>query len=240
APYGYIIRTNYSVTGKMGIGGGYIRYITADKVFKMAVKEHRLTPKTILQEASRNLTHSLTHTDLNKYASIPENHTTMVMFQDYIPRKSTSSSLVVQGVKKDEDPAYTTMWITLGSPLSSVTLPIWLSANTHLPQIVTYDESIKDSPLCHLALELKKKCFPYTWGTSSKYYMNINAVINADKTGTIQILKPLEDMIFEQAQNLLDEWRSDHINYNEMQSFYSQLDRSIPNFYSKYFNINLK
>lgn len=239
APFGYLIRTNYSTTGKMGIGGGYIRYVTADKAFKMAVKENRLTPKTILQEVSRDMTHSLTNTDLNDYAEISENHTTMVMFQDYIPRKSTSSSLVVQGVKKGENPAFTTMWTTLGSPLSSLTVPIWLSDETHLPIIVSYDDKLKDSPLCHLALELKKKCFPYEWGTSSKYYMNINAVLNADQTGTLQVLKPLEDEVFELAGDLLEKWRDDQIDYEEMQDFYNILDYKIPKFYSAYFNLNL-
>ncbi|MEA1877417.1 MAG: hypothetical protein U9N86_11180 [Bacteroidota bacterium] len=240
APFGYLIRTNYSTTGKMGIGGGYIRYVTADKAFKMAVKEHRLTPKTILQEVSRDLTHSLTNTDLNDYAEISENHTTMVMFQDYIPRKSTSSSLVVQGVRKGESPDCTTMWTTLGSPLTSVTVPIWLSNKTHLPKIVSYDEKLKDSPLCYLALELKKKCFPYEWGTSSKYYMDINAVINADQTGTLQVLKPMEDHVFEWANNMLEKWRADQIDYEELQNFYKRLDMEIPAFYLKYFNLNLQ
>jgi len=237
APYGYLVRTNYSVTGKMGIGGGYIRYITADNILRMAVKENRLTPKTILQEASRNLTHSLTRTDLNKYSNIPENHTTMVMFQDYIPRKSTSSSLVVQGVKKGEDPAYTTMWTILGSPLTSVTIPVWMGRKVHLPLIVSYDKSIHDAPLCHLALKLKKRCFPYEWGTSSKYYLNINAVVNADHTGTIQILMPLEDQIFQEAEQLLEKWRSSRIDEEEMQAFYDRLDKEIPGFYSKYFQL---
>ena len=44
ALYGYVIRTNYSVTGKMGIGGGYIRFVAADRMMKAAVKENRLTP----------------------------------------------------------------------------------------------------------------------------------------------------------------------------------------------------
>ncbi len=240
APYGYLVRTNYSTSGKMGIGGGYIRYITADNVLRMAVKDNTLTPKKILQQASRNLTHSLTHTDLNDYLKISENNTTMVMFQDYIPRKSTSSSLVVQGVIKGEDPAFTTMWTTLGSPLTSVTVPIWLSDKTNLPKIVIYDEKIKDSPLCHLALELKKECFPYEWGTSSKFYMDINAVINADNTGTMQVLKPLEDELFEHAESLLNNWRSNGLDYSEMQNFYSILDKKVPKFYSQYFQINLQ
>jgi len=240
APFGYLIRTNYSTTGKMGIGGGYIRYVTADNAFKMAVKENRLTAKTILQEFSRDLTHSLTNTDLNDFDVLPENHTTMVMFQDYILRKSTSSALVVQGVKKGESPAYTTMWTILGSPLASVAIPVWLSKKTHLPKIVAYDDAINDSPLCYLALKLKKRCFPYEWGTSSKYYMDINAVINADQTGTIQVLKVLEDKVFELSNDMLNKWRDNQIDYTEMQNFYSSLDVKIPNFYSTYFNLSYK
>lgn len=237
APYGYVIRTNYSVTGKMGIGGGYIRFVTADKMMKMAVKENRLTPETIIREGTRNLTHSLTHMNLEDYSNIPANHETMIYFEDFIPRRLTSSSTVVQGVKKGEDPAYTTMWTVLGWPLTSVTIPVWLSKKAELPHIMQYDKNLKDSPLCHMALTAKKRCFPYTWGTSSKHYMNVNGLINADKTGTIQLIHPFEDKIFAKAEALLNSWREQKISQSEMTAFYKWIDQKVPEFYKNTFGI---
>lgn len=238
APYGYVIRTNYSNTGKMGVGGGYIRFVTADRMMEMAVKEHRLDAKTIVQEGSRNLTHSLTHVNLNHYSKLPSGHRTMVWFEDFIPRRSTSSATVVQGVKKGEDPAFTTMWTVLGWPLASVAIPVWLNEKTDLPRIMQYNESLNDAPLCHWALRAKQKCYPYQWGTSSKHYMDVNGLINADHTGTLQIILPEEDKIFARAEALLEKWRNGRVSTKEMTDFYAWVDREITEFYKKQFPEN--
>ncbi|MCK4345136.1 MAG: hypothetical protein KAX05_07595 [Bacteroidales bacterium] len=240
APYGYVLRTNYSTTGEMGIGGGYIRFETADQVLKMAVKETNLTPKTIIRKASHNLFHSLTKVDLNDYSEIAENTETFVCFEDFIPRKSSSSSVVVQGVRTGEDPACSTMWTVLGWPLSTVCVPVWLHSKVELPSLLLYQEKIKDAPMCHLGLELKKECFPYEWGTSSKKYMNVNALLNANNTGILQILEPFEDEIFEKAEALLGSWRKTKIKPSEMEDFYDWINREIPAFYSKNFNVRIK
>ena len=240
APYGYVLRTNYSTTGKMGIGGGYIRFETADQVFKMALKENNLTPKTIIRKASRNLFHSLTKVDLNDYSGIAENTETFVFFEDFIPRKSTSSSVVIQGVRQEEDPLFSTMWTVLGWPLSTACIPVWLHSKVELPSLLLYQENIKAAPMCHLGLELKKECFPYEWGTSSKKYMNVNALLNANNTGILQILEPFEYEIFKKAEALLESWRKTKINPSEMEDFYDWIDREIPAFYSKYFNVRIE
>ena len=240
APYGYVLRTNYSTTGKMGIGGGYIRFETADQVFKMALKENNLTPKTIIRKASRNLFHSLTKVDLNDYSGIAENTETFVFFEDFIPRKSTSSSVVIQGVRQGEDPLFSTMWTVLGWPLSTACIPVWLHSKVELPSLLLYQENIKDAPMCHLGLELKKECFPYEWGTSSKKYMNVNALLNANNTGILQILEPFGYEIFKKAEALLESWRKTKINPSEMEDFYDWIDREIPAFYSKIFNVRIE
>lgn len=240
APYGYVLRTNYSSTGKMGIGGGYIRFETADHVLKMAIKGNNLTAKTIIQKASHNLYHSLTKVDLNDYSEIAENIETFVYFEDFIPRKSSSSSVVIQGVRQEEDPVFTTMWTVLGWPLSTVCVPVWIHPKAGLPSLFQYDENIKDSPMCHIGMELKKECFPYEWGTSSKKYMNVNALVNANNSGMLQILEPFEDDIFAKAEALLESWRTTKINLSEMEDFYDWIDRQIPAFYSKNFNIQIK
>ena len=236
APYGYLIRTNYSFTGEMGKGGGYIRYVTADEVFRDAVANDDLTYRTIVNGISRNLKHSLTGTDLvAEYGNLPENTEKMVFFKDFIPRSGSSSSCIVQGVKKGEDPVFTTMWTMLGFPLTTVTIPIWLTNDGILPQIVRYDDSIKDSPLCHYALELKKEVYSYRLGSHSKYYININALINGDNTGIMQRIEPVENMVLSMGEELLDGWRDNGIDIGEMKNYYNAVDDKINLFYKGFF-----
>lgn len=237
APYGYIVRTNHSLSGKLGEGGGYIRLTTAESVFQTAIRSKTLNAQTILQHLSRNLTNPFIQSDLNDYANIPENTPTYVPFLDYIPRKSTSSSVVVEGVLKEDDKSLMTMWSVVGWPLASVVTPIWLDKKTDLPQLVKYDKTLKDAPLCNLALQLKERAFTYNWGYSSKYYINVNALVNAQNSGTLQVLRPLEDEIFNKSYSLLRNWRKNGMNRTEMKAFYGWLDQKVPAFYEENFSL---
>ena len=114
APFGYLIRTNYSMTGKMGVGGGYIRYVAANKVFDAAVKKNNLSAQTILQQGSRDLTHGLTEENLWDYKNLPAHNDKYVSFIDFIPRSGSSSSIVVEGVNKGGNTENTVMWTVLG------------------------------------------------------------------------------------------------------------------------------
>lgn len=239
-PFGYVIRTNYSFTGEAGKGGGYIRYMTANNVFDELVKTGELSAQTIIQKASRNLTHSLTGTDLWDYASLKPGNRKMVFFYDYIPRKSSASSCVVEGVKPDENPALTTMWTVLGWPLASVTIPVWITKNGKQPYVLTYNESIKDAPLCHFALTLKDRCFSYKWGTSSKYYMDINVLINADDTGIMQVLTPLDNRLFKEGYKQLEEFRKNGVNQQQPEEFYRRVDDEVLNYYKEHFGLQIE
>ncbi len=228
APYGYLVRTNYSFTGEMGIGGGYVRYVTANNALKDAAAINNLTYKTIVNAISRNLKHSLTGTDLiAEYGTLKENTRKMVCFKDFIPRSGSSSSCIIQGVTNGEDPVFTTMWTMLGFPLTTVTIPIWLNENSILPEVVKYDDNIKDAPLCHYALELKKQVYSYRLGSHSNYYININALINSDNTGIMQELKPVEEKILKEGETLLEKWRKGEIDIVEMKNYYQSVDKRI-------------
>ena len=233
APYGYLIRTNYSFTGEIGLGGGYIRYVTANNTFYEAVTSGNLTYKTMLQGCSRNLTHSLTGTDLNEYGNLKENNRKMVFFKDFIPRSGTSSSCVVQGVLEDENPGLATMWSIVGFPLSSVIVPVWITKSGVLPQQLQYDSQLQDSPLCNKALELKEYIYPYIIGGHSDYYIDINAVINADNTGIMQQLSPLENILTHKGEELLNSMREGSAGEGQIADYYKMADSKIELFYTK-------
>jgi hypothetical protein len=235
APYGYLIRTNYSMTGKMGVGGGYIRYVAANKVFDAAVKKNNLSAETILQQGSRDLKHGLTEENLWNYKNLPAHNDKYVSFIDFIPRSGSSSSIVVEGVNKGENPENTVMWTILGFPLTSVIIPLWLQSDMVLPQVVSYNKKLNDSPLCHYALTLKKDVYAYHWGTSSKNYINVNVLLNADKTGFMQVLPELENQILNHASALRDDWENKRVNVKELNTYYQWIDQVVTHFYSSHY-----
>ena len=66
APFGYIIRTNYSFTGTPDNGYGYIRYMAANELIYNAVASNNLTPLFIQQNMTRSLQHAHTKTNLKE------------------------------------------------------------------------------------------------------------------------------------------------------------------------------
>ncbi len=237
APKGYLIRTNYSFSGTPKNGAGYIRYVTANRNLDVAVKSGGIVVEDILQGLSRNLTHSLTGDNLWDYAGISEGHKKFVWFEDFIPRRGSSSSCLVEGVKPNESSHLTVMWTILGWPLSSVTIPVWITKNDDLPTALTYNKALKDAPLCYFALELKKKAYCYNWGKSAKHYININALINSDKTGILQLLKPLDNLLLKQGHKLLNSMREKGFDEKKIDAFYKNTDKEVYSTYKNSFGL---
>ena len=235
APFGYIIRTNYSFARNQDKGYGYIRYSTAEELFYQAAAANDLTFEFIIKRVSRCLKHSLTTIDLTE--SIPKNDDKpqFVGFQDFIPRYSSASTVVVQGVRADESPEFATMWTILGFQLCSVAVPTWVKGRNPLPEILKADET-GNAPLCDMALTLKKKCFPIQRGSGSRY-LNLSALLNRDATGILQKLKPLEFRILKETDKKLKTWRKNGIEPTEIQKYYHWLDETVMAEYEHLFGL---
>jgi len=242
APFGYIIRGNYSFMGTYGDeSSGYIRYNTTNELFYDAMATNSFDAQFIIQDVTRGLKHSLTKEDLYRdFADIPENTPTYTFFYDFIPRRTTSSACVVQGVKKDENPEFTTLWSVVGFPLTSIVVPTWIKGGNDFPEVLKRNDKLKDSPICNAALELKKEFFPIRWGRyAMRNYVNINALINADKTGIQQKIEPYENKIFKTTNNKLDEWRSSGMKKNEIKAYYDEINKDLLKMFNEEFEINL-
>ena len=231
APFGYVIRTNYSFARDQDKGYGYIRYATAEDLFYQATAENNLSYRFLLQDVSRCLKHSLTGTDLTE--NIPKSEETpfFVHFQDYIPRHSSASTVVVQGIRENESPDRTTMWTILGFQLCSVAVPTWVAAGPELPTVLTADEGFT-APLCDWALELKKRCCPIERGSGSKY-INLSALFNEEKTGILQTILPVEKEILLYTEEKLHGWQTTGMKKKEIQSSYEWFDKTISDNFSE-------
>ena len=225
APEGYLIRTNYSFAGKENKGFGYIRYATAAGLFENQTKDGKISFEFLINDVPRCLIHSFTNTDLAE--NLPEslNEKDYVYFRDYIPRYSTSAAVVVHGIKENESPSLTTMWTILGFPLTSVTIPLWLTDVGLLPSILMGDET-GNAPLCNLALQLKDKVFS-SQNDARENYMNLSALMNKENTGVYQKLIPVEEQIMIRSKGNLEKWRKSGLNKSEVKEFYNWIDENV-------------
>jgi len=229
APHGYVVRTNYSFSGDANIGAGYIRYQTAESLFYQAAGANNLSADFILTQVSRCVKNSLTGEDILDYQNLRANESKFMYFPDCTVRPSSSASVVIQGILPGENPGLTIMWTILGFPLSSVAIPVWLTSDNLLPACLTSAPG-ENAMLCSMALELKKKMVPIS-RSDGKNYIQTTAVINADNTGILQQLQPLEKDILAEADKYLRNWRKSGINPRELTGFYRYVDSRIAAFY---------
>jgi hypothetical protein len=233
APLGYIIRTNYSISGTPEDGLGYIRYETAKDLFTDAVAQNKLSHRFLLGKVSRSLKHSLLKIDLEDLPLPSVQKIEFINFQDFIPRYTSVSTMVVQGIRENESAEFTTIWTILGFPLSSIAIPTWVCSGPNLPELLLADKT-KNAPLCQMALDLKKKCFPITKG-SGKKYINLAALLNEEKQGILQKLRPLEESIIQLTERHLADWRRSGFEEEKIQTFYRKLNTKVSTEYKSLF-----
>ena len=128
-----------------------------------------------------------------------------------------------------ENPGLTIMWTILGFPLASVAVPIWLTSVDLLPTVMTAPPGEK-ALLCSLALDLKKKMVPINRGDGKNYILT-TAVLNADNTGILQQLQPLEKSILSEADKYVHNWRKSGVKPQELSVFYKFVDSQVAAYY---------
>ena len=238
APDGYLIRTNHSFTGAVDQGMGYIRYAAASEALNMAAAQKKFEPQYLLNNISRNLNHSLTKVNLR--ADLPRDNRSAEFrsFEDFIPRFSTASVVMVVGAAKGEDPAAAMAWMVDGSPLTAVAVPVWVSAGKNLPWVVSMKDDMH-SPLCDAAMQLKGQLFPISRGNGNKY-INVAALINADNTGILQRLEPIEAEIFRKTAEMTTALSGKKTDKAMIQEHYKWIDSYIIQSYKEIFDIEIK
>lgn len=129
------------------------------------------------------------------------------------------------------------MWTILGFPLTSVAVPVWISAGDHLPDAVAMSDSLR-SPLCTAALKFKEDCFPITYDRGTNY-INLSAVINKENSGYMQILQSVETEIFEKAGQLTEGLEKGKKSEKDILDYYKWIDQYLLKSYNDKFHYTL-
>ncbi|MEG1563622.1 MAG: carcinine hydrolase/isopenicillin-N N-acyltransferase family protein [Bacteroides sp.] len=240
APCGYIARTNFSFTGDVNQGAGYVRYMLEDKLLLPAAAMNLLTPQWIFNELSRSFVNPVLGIDLRSGDFNRPKTTGWFVEQDFIPRQETGSAVVVQGVKKGENPELTTMWTVLGYPPVSVAVPVWVKgAAAKLPQLLLPDAVGKNqSALGKKVLALTQKVFSYHQGMGTSRYLNWELLFDANKSGYMQRLAPVEAHVFSCTQPYQEAWRAKgKVDTQQLYQLYDELDRYVKDAYWQLFGL---
>ena len=219
-PNGYIIRSNYSFSGAQDEGMGYIRYQNAEYLLHNAYATGALSAEWIFSSASRSFYHAILGNDILKNPLQGTNG--WAIDQDFIPRKSSSASVVVEGVRKGDNPDATTIWSVLGYPPCSYAVASWVKAKNEIAEPITaYDDG--RSSANRLAVALKREVFPITRGNGSRY-MRMDVIARS-----VEALRPYEIKSMRAASKVRDRIAEEGFNIEFVREYNDFIKSSAPN-----------
>ncbi len=210
APLGYLVYTNFSYTGRYNQGMGYIRYQNANNILMRQSSVGEITPEWIYDNLSRSYYHSILNIDLKNQKEAIEKSGGWFIDQDFIPRKTSTASIVFKGVKKGEDPLNTVMWAMIGFPPTAIAVPLWVKYSNQIPSTLQRSKESENAYACTSSVTLKWRLFPITRGNGNKYF-RYSLITNSNQNGYQEILKKYEKEIF----NLYKPLINDNITFNE-------------------------
>ena len=179
-PTGILTRTNYSVSGREGQGNGYIRHDNERELLRPYILERNITPATFTEVISRTFYHSRLGQNFN------ESGQEWIVDQDFIPRRISTASVVIEGVLPGEDPSLTTMWIALGYPPCAEVFAAWTGENG-VPDVLRGTTKNRHSVQCDLVNEREAEVFSIKRG-NGQHYINLSKLYNKEGTGYVQVL----------------------------------------------------
>ena len=224
APHGYIARTNFSNGGELNVGYGYVRYLEVERVLSKACAMGGITPQLIFTDLARSFRNNILDIDLKSGDFNAPKASGWFTDQDFIPRKDTSCSIVVQGVKKGENPELGIVWTILGYPPTSIAVPLWVKDN--LPAVVSYNKELEASPLSAASLQLAQdKVFHYKQGGGTNHYLHWENLYNLQGTGIMQKLMKAEEEVYRNTLPLIQEFNQNKkVDSKKLDAFYQELE----------------
>lgn len=226
SPGGYVLRTNFSVTG--GGTTGIERYRrTVCQIREFALGD-TLEYRRIIRYHTRDFSDQNGNSVQVPYAyGWPSGGPPGYINSSFsVCRCKSIAAAAIVGVKTGELPMLSTMWTILGQPASGIAVPYWPVGDP--PAVARGDTS---SPLYDIATKIRSLLFDFS--ANHDYvdsYKLRDDCGNGLWGGTFQV----EDSMFNEAEALLGQWRKDFPTgksilkaENAFASFaVSQLDRS--------------
>lgn len=183
---GYLIRTNYSKSGREMEGYGYVRESNAEKLLAPYVASKSVTPAVFTEVLSRSFYHSLIGKDF------AQDSAEWVVDNDFIPRYSSSASVAIVGAAGKSHLKDMTMWTVLGYPPCGVVVPVTME---NVPEDLKACGLGGNAPACDRANLLKKDVFSRLIDRGEKY-LNIKALYRLDGNGISQQLTRISREVY--------------------------------------------
>ena len=238
---GYYVVTNFSVSGDSRRWKGIERHITACSILRDMDERGeigRIRPLDIIDSLSRSYRQEILGIDLVRDAGKFLSETSgCIADLDFIPRRSTSASVVIHGVRDGGNPSESVLWAALGYPASSVAVPVPVSVDNHVPdRLSRYPESDMDS-FCGLSLWLKDRFIFYEDISSMARYVDLRYVLGGcgQLPPMLECCRSAEAEILEKFGTLYSGYVSGNISHEEYLEMYDSISEGFFDIYRSSF-----
>jgi len=213
SPYGYIVRTNFAVTGvKDSLSYGYQRRARANILWLRKARKKALSYSYIFRKVSRDLVNESAYPYPLPFAGRQDSLPKGVLYtQNSINRFKTVSVVVFHGVSLRENPALTTMWVILGEPICGVAFPVW-PINESLPDAISKGNPPK---MNHLIQQIEAYVYP---NKSNPGWLYTPRLESKTKEGILPALMSVEDSVFSETETQINRWQT-RFRLDEMRAF---------------------
>ena len=160
---GYLFRTNYSLSRNPGRGRGFARYGTMEKI----MAERRSFDPAFFLQTGRTYRNELGEKDALKQATGP-----YLYEHDFIPRRTTVSSLVLEGIAPGGKADSGVLWCAMGHTACSYAVPVWVAAKERIPSMLT-----GDAPANQFAVRLSHSVRPLEWDDKYVHVKTLRQII---------------------------------------------------------------
>lgn len=198
-PSGIITRTNYSYSGVKDKGYGYVREKNEQYLLKKHIAAKDITPSVFTEEISRTFYHSVFGKNYNNGAQ------RYVVDQDFIPRRISTASTVIEGVLPGEDASLTTMWIALGYP-PCADIHMVSTGEDGVPAVLSGTGKDNHSAQCDKVQKRKSEVFSLK-RDNGKQYVDLSKLYNKKGTGYCQVLVKENMKKYAEGYKMLEEKR---------------------------------
>jgi hypothetical protein len=202
APAGFLVRTNFAVTGtKPEQGEGFIRFDRATVILGPAAAARSIDVRFLFDRGARDLVNEDVDPYPLPFRGTQNGHAVGYIHTNYsINRYRTASAVVFRGVGAGEDPLLATMWALLGEPVCGIALPLWVRAGAVPYEVCgTYTSPLRDAVMAK-----EVRCYD---DASSDRYLNTRALGGGSGRGLAALVGRIESFVFPAAEISLAKWR---------------------------------
>jgi len=132
APYGFLVRTNFAISGDDTLRRGWDRYIRARSVLEPLVP---LDVRDVLETARDLVTAELDPNPLPFEGTIDSFPYGYISTENTINRYYTASYQIIVGSAEIDNPQYPVLWGGFGIPYATIPVPLWVNSREVPPQM---------------------------------------------------------------------------------------------------------